>query len=441
MSKPLTAAQKKILDKAWAENLGGRDKLHAFVRERFPEAKITQRQVAAWLKTVPAHQLFLYQKTTKPVTIIRRSRPLQMITVDLTALPPQPSQSGSGKSQSKTTTVYKWISVCIDTFSRYAWVSVLDPIERDEGPTATLHWKAFWPVLQEIRDELGGKNSDLTGLSVQTDNGNEMLGRFQQELKKRNIKQSLGKPGSPASQTLVERLNQTIKNKLKRIWRAQGKQTKKPWNDELLQEIIASYNNQIHSALPKPYTPSDVLNAIDDDPDDIIPAVLAFQKKQFGKKKGHYEVQWQQDTTAGRLQIGDLVRKRAVQPGKYDTQYSVQLYEVAKITKPANSSQPVTYKLRKRGKTAMEAGNFTMRDVQSVPVDANGNPVQHAVPKQMAQLDETREYVPQKIVAERQRAAGRELLVRWKGFRASEATWTPEIELAGTPALLRWDRS
>eukprot|EP01047_Picozoa_sp_COSAG01_P132790 COSAG01_NODE_62720_length_283_cov_0.836957_2_plen_35_part_01 len=34
MSKPLTAAQKKILDKAWAENLGGRDKLHAFVRER-----------------------------------------------------------------------------------------------------------------------------------------------------------------------------------------------------------------------------------------------------------------------------------------------------------------------------------------------------------------------------------------------------------------------
>eukprot|EP01047_Picozoa_sp_COSAG01_P058709 COSAG01_NODE_6951_length_3415_cov_70.329723_2_plen_115_part_00 len=63
----------------------------------------------------------------------------------------------------------------------------------------------------------------------------------------------------------------------------------------LLQAIIASYNNQIHSALPKPYTPSDVLNAIDDDPDDIIPAVLAFQKKQFGKKKGHYEVQWQQD--------------------------------------------------------------------------------------------------------------------------------------------------
>jgi hypothetical protein len=99
--------------------------------------------------------------------------------------------------------------------------------------------------------------------------------------------------------------------------------------------------------------------------------------------------------------------------------------------------------LRKRGKTALEPGNFTMRDVQTVPVDANGNPVQHAVPKQMAQLDETseREYVPQKIVAERQRAAGRELLVRWKGFRASEATWTPEIELAGTPALLRWDRS
>jgi transposase InsO family protein len=91
--------------------------------------------------------------------------------------------------------------------------------------------------LQEIRDELGGKNSDLTGLSVQTDNGNEMLGRFQQELRKRNIKQTLGKPGSPASQTLVERLNQTIKNKLKRIWRAQGNQTKKPW-DVLIAPVL-----------------------------------------------------------------------------------------------------------------------------------------------------------------------------------------------------------
>jgi transposase InsO family protein len=436
--RPLTRLQRDILDKAWAEGLHGRDKLYAQVHASHPEASITQRQVAAYLRTNQPHQLFQYQRKTKPVTVIRRSRPLQLVTVDLTALPPQPAQSGSGKGKDKL--YYKWITVVIDAFSRYAWVGVLDPMSSDTGPTAAEHWKAFWPILQEIRDELGGTNADLQTLQVQSDNGNEMEGRFHTELTKRGIKHTYGKPGAPASQTHVERLNQTLKNKLKRLWRAQGKQTKKPWNAELLQAVVASYNNQIHSALPKPYTPSDVLDALDDDPDDIIPTVLAHQKKVFDKKKGHYEQVWQQDSTPGQLNIGDIVRKRSVQPGKYDTQYSVTLYTVAKVTKPKNDSLPVTYRLRKRGGTKLESGNFSIRDLQRVPVDTAGNPVQRAPARALTDLDDTsnREYVPQRIVAERQRAAGRELLVRWKGYRASEATWTPEAELVGTDVLAKW---
>jgi transposase InsO family protein len=437
--RPLTPRQEAILDRAWAEGLNGRDKLHAQVRASHPEAGITQRQVAAYLRTNQPHQLFIYQRKTKPVTVIRRSRPLQLATVDLTALPPQPAQSGGGKGKEKL--YYKWITVVIDAFSRYAWVGVLDPMSSDTGPTAAEHWKAFWPILQEIRDELGGTNADLRTLQIQSDNGNEMEGRFHTELTKRGIKHTYGKPGAPASQSHVERLNQTLKNKLKRLWRAQGKQTKKPWNADLLQAVVASYNNQIHSALPKPYTPSDVLDALDDDPDDIIPVVLAHQKKLFDKKKGHYEVQWQGDSTPGQLEVGDVVRKRSVQPGKYDTQYSVTLYTVAKVTKPKNDNLPVTYRLRKRGGTKLESGNFSIRDLQRVPVDAAGNPVQRAPARALTDLGDTsnREYAPQRIVAERQRAAGRELLVRWKGYRASEATWTPEAELAGTDVLDKWD--
>jgi len=29
--------------------------------------------------------------------------------------------------------------------------------------------------------------------------------------------------------------------------------------------------------------------------------------------------------------------------------------------------------------------------------------------------------------------------VRWRGYPASEATWTPARELAGTQALVAWD--
>ena len=69
--------------------------------------------------------------------------------------------------------------MCIDTFSRFVWISELAPMPLDAGPTATAHWDAFWPILQDIRTQLGGTNADLKGLQVQLDNGNENLGRLE----------------------------------------------------------------------------------------------------------------------------------------------------------------------------------------------------------------------------------------------------------------------
>ena len=41
---------------------------------------------------------------------------------------------------------------------------------------------------------------------VQCDNGNENLGRFADELKRRGVRVTYGKPSAPASQALAERL-------------------------------------------------------------------------------------------------------------------------------------------------------------------------------------------------------------------------------------------
>ena len=57
-----------------------------------------------------------------PVAVVRRGKPLEMITMDLTALPPQQVQ---GKKL-----VRKWILVAIDSFSRYGWIEVLSSIAR-----------------------------------------------------------------------------------------------------------------------------------------------------------------------------------------------------------------------------------------------------------------------------------------------------------------------
>ena len=47
---------------------------------------------------------------------------------------------------------------------------------------------------------------------------------------------------------------------------------------------------------------------------------------------------------------------------------------------------------------------------------------------------------PLRIYEQRQRAAGRELLVRWRGFSAREASWVPEKAIEGSDALLKWDK-
>ena len=48
-------------------------------------------------------------------------------------------------------------------------------------------------------------------------------------------------------------------------------------------------------------------------------------------------------------------------------------------------------------------------------------------------------YVPLRIVDERYRGQRKQYLVRWKGYPASEATWTPARELQGTQALNVWN--
>jgi hypothetical protein len=385
---------------------------------------------------------------------------LQLLTVDLTALPPQKVQSGSGRSKKKgkakgtkaaataskdTAQYYKWITVAIDAFSRYAWVGVLDPmVLRDDGsgPTASKHWESFAPVLNDIRILNG---DTLEGVQIQTDNGNEMLGRFSNELKRRKVRQTLGKPGAPASQSHAERLMMTLKRRMNRIWRARGVATKKPWNAELLAAVVAGYNNSVHSALPNNYTPADVMDALFDDPTGIIDKVKAHQDKIAGRKKTQYEQAWTSDKTSGAFEVGDVVRKRSVQPGKWDTHYSVTLYDVISVQPSMGVSKPTTYRLRRHSNRNAdeEPGNFTARDIQRVPLDGQRKPIQHKPDAALfnLELEDERDYRPQRIVEERGQAPNREFLIRWKGYPPSAATWEKETSDAAQAVIGEWDAS
>ena len=76
-------------------------------------------------------------------------------------------------------------------------------------------------------------------------------------------------------------------------------------------------------------------------------------------------------------------------------------------------------------------------------MNKQGQAQESGVPAGMLNLDDEadRDYVPLRVYEERQRAAGRELLVRWRrGFSMREASWVPEQSIAGSAALKKWNR-
>ena len=186
------------------------------------------------------------------------------------------------------------------------------------------------------------------------------------------------------------------------------------------------------------------MDAIDDDPTGLIQKVKERQQKVWDKKKGKYEQKWIDEGNQSKYKVGDVVRKISAQPDKFDTQWSVTLYEIAKVTMPRNPVLPVKYKLKKRGAAADDYidGTFTSLELQRVPLNTDGNAQESGIPADMLNLDdeENRDYVPLRIYEQRQRAAGRELLVRWRGFSAREASWVPEKMISGSEALRKWDK-
>ena len=98
---PLTPEQTTIIAAAWAEGLHGRDKLYQKLKREHPEAKISFRQVAAYLRTNPAHQLYLPQRKTLPVAVVRRGKPLGGLEPVHTA--PQPALLTWGHRQHSQT--------------------------------------------------------------------------------------------------------------------------------------------------------------------------------------------------------------------------------------------------------------------------------------------------------------------------------------------------
>jgi len=205
MTPPLTNEEKELLKDTYEVVLGGRDKLYKFIQEHHPDSDISRRQVMEWLRGQELNQLTTTpRKTVKIVSSIPKY-PLSKLQIDLIDLSRTESNG------------YKYIMTTVDTFSKYVW---LNKLKSKDVKTTT---KALKDVLNRIKTLMQQMNAEdgadriTQPRAIQTDNGTEFKGSFNEEIEERDMKHIYGEPYHSTSQGVVERMNRTVRNKILKL--------------------------------------------------------------------------------------------------------------------------------------------------------------------------------------------------------------------------------
>jgi hypothetical protein len=122
---------------------------------------------------------------------------------------------------------YNYLLVCIDVFSKYAFVEPM------KNKTANETSRAFKIMLKSGR----------VPQYVYSDRGKEFLGEFKELLKSLKINQIFTKSIHKAS--VVERLNRTLKERMYRLITYQKNNN----YIKILKNLVDSYNNSFHSSI------------------------------------------------------------------------------------------------------------------------------------------------------------------------------------------------
>ena len=119
MAPPLSSAQEKALNQLIKDkHYVGRDALFKLVNEKYPDLKISIRQVMDYIKDSEVHQLYRQKRKTKHIGGTLLKQPNKVIAGDLIDMTKNESLG------------YKWIFTTIDMFSRRSYV---EPMKSKEA--------------------------------------------------------------------------------------------------------------------------------------------------------------------------------------------------------------------------------------------------------------------------------------------------------------------
>jgi transposase InsO family protein len=132
------------------------------------------------------------------------------------------------QSMQKCNDVYRYLIVCIDVFSNYAWAV---PLKNKTGPTLV---EAFKFILSS------GRKSE----KIMTDQGTEFLNKhFRALMKEEDIE--LYNTYNETKTSIVERLIRTLKTKMWRYFTAK----KAMRYMDMLPDLVYSYNHSVHRSI------------------------------------------------------------------------------------------------------------------------------------------------------------------------------------------------
>ena len=278
----------------------------------------------------------------------------------------------------------KYIFVCIDGFSKYAWAF---PLKNKKGEEIK---KCFEKIFQE-----------RVPISLRTDSGGEFINHIVKEfLKKRGVNHFVSKNETKSS--IIERFIRTLKGKLFRYF------TKNQTHNyiDVLSNLISSYNNTYHRSIKM--RPNEVTKENEQKVwENLYPSLLEKSKislkfKVEKKKKVQRKF---------KFKIGDTVRISYIKypfTRGFNQLWTDELFKIDERLK----SDPVTYKLV----------DFTGEKISGSFYESELSRVH---------IPEKPVYRIEKVIMERRRKGKVEYLVKWVGWPEKFNSYVTKKELLG----------
>lgn len=258
----------------------------------------------------------------------------------------------------------KYLLTVIDSLSKFAFV---EPLKDKTGPSVV---KAFSKIFKTRQPR-----------KLRTDKGKEFLNRhFQEFLNKRGI--IFFTSNNETKAAIVERFNRTLQEKMWRYFTATNHQR----YIDILQNMVDSYNDTVHTTTGYPPSSINVMNA-----ENVWRKMYKFDQTKKKKRPS--------------FKVDDLVRiskaKKTFEKG-YKPNWTREVFKITRVYK----KRLPEYKLHDlMGEEIL--GHFLETELQAVDPEEN-------------QIYKVKKVLKRK---------GKESLVTWEGFPEKFKTWIP------TPSL------